>query len=317
MTGVDVGKTGLVLVTGAAGFVGRHVVRALADSGCRVAALQHRTPLPAELATLCERVTSGDIRESAVRRAALDQVHTVCHLSAYIPARMEDLQEADRCNQINALAVMNLAEEAAQCGVRRFVHLSTANMYADSPNARTESDLVFPSQCATAYFVSKLAGEIYLSNVSKRTGMEVLILRIASPYGPGEPAQKVIPTFLRLAAEGKPLRMVNGGIARFSYVHVADVAMSVMSAVSSGAGGIYNIASGEHTSVLELAQQIIAMPGHGGATLQVEPVTPGAFAGFAPLSIDKARQAWQFAPRPLAVGLREYRDYLVKHGESA
>lgn len=309
--------TGLVLVTGAAGFTGRHVIRALTEGGYRVAAWQHRTPLPADLAALCERVTGGDLREPRVRAAALDQVHTVCHLSAYIPARMEDLREAALCNEINALAAMDLAEDAAQRGVRRFVHLSTANMYAYSGSPRAESDAVFPAQLGSAYFVSKLAGEIYLSNIANRTGMQVLILRVATPYGPGEPEQKVIPTFLRLAAEGKPLRIVNGGVARFSYVHVADVATGVLNAVGSGEGGIYNIASGEHTSLLELARQIVALHGHGDAALQIEPAQPGSFAGFAPLSIEKARQTWRFAPRPLAAGLREYRDHLVEEGQLA
>lgn len=317
MTTADRAPTELVLVTGAAGFVGGHVVRALADAGYRLAVLQNRTPLPANLAQLCERVTTGDIRDPQVREAALDQVSIVCHVSAYIPTRMDDLQEADLCNQINAVAVLNFSEEAAQRGVRRFVHLSTANLYAGADSARTESDLVFPAHLGAAYFVSKFAGEVYLSNVSKRTGMEVLILRVATPYGPGEPNNKVIPTFLRMAAEGKPLRMVNGGVARFSYVHVGDVAASVLNAVSGGDGGIYNIASGEHTSVLELAQEVVALQGDSATTLDIEPVAAGAFTGFAPLSIDKARRTWQFAPRPLAIGLREYRDYLVEQGAIA
>lgn len=313
MTAVDA-TSGLVLVTGAAGFTGIHVLRILADAGYRLAVLRHRTPLPADLAARCERVTSGDIREGQVHEAALDSVGVVCHLSAHIPSRMDGLHEADLCNQINALAVADFAEKAAGCGVRRFVHISGANMYAPSDVPRTESDAVFPAQLGTAYLVSKFAAEVYLSNIANRTGMEALILRVATPYGPGEPANKVIPTFLRMAAEGKPLRMVNGGVARFSYVHVGDVAASVLNAVGGGAGGIYNIASGEHTSVLELAQQIVALDGERGATLDIEPVVPGAFTGFAPVSIEKARQAWQFAPRPLATGLREYRDHLLAQG---
>lgn len=317
MTGPSAGPTDLVLVTGAAGFTGRHVLRTLADADYRLAALQHRTPLPPDLASLCERVTVGDIRDPQVRAAALDGVSMVCHLSAYIPARMDGLQEADLCNQVNALAVMDFAEEAAERGVRRFLQISGANMYAPSDTPRTESDAVFPARFGTAYLVSKFAAEVYLSNVAQRTGIEVVILRVATPYGPGEPANKVIPTFLRMAAEGKPLRMVSGGAARFSYVHVGDVAGSVLNAVSGGAGGIYNIASGEHTSVLELAQQIVALHGEGEVMLDIEPVVPGAFTGFAPVSIEKAWQTWQFAPRPLATGLRDYRNYLLAQGAIA
>nr|WP_269454965.1 NAD(P)-dependent oxidoreductase [Mycobacterium scrofulaceum] len=306
-----------MLLTGAAGFTGGHVLRVLARAGYRLAVLQHRTPLPADLVRLCERVTVGDIREPHVRNAALDRVDVVCHLSAYIPKRMDDLHEANLCNQINALALMDFAEEAAERGVRRFVQVSGANMYAPSDIPCTESAPVFPAQLGTAYLVSKFAGEVYLSNVAKRTGMEAVVLRVATPYGPGEPTKKVIPMFLRMAAEGKPLRLVNGGVLRFSYVYVADVAASVLNAVAGGPCGIYNIASGEHTSLLELAQLVIALQGGRDASLNIEPVVPGAFTGFPPVSIEKARQTWRFEPRPLSVGLRQYRDYLVGRGASA
>ncbi|OBJ50243.1 hypothetical protein A9W95_24435 [Mycobacterium sp. 1423905.2] len=228
---------------------------------------------------------------------------------------MADLGEADHCNRINALGAMELAGAAAQRGVARFIHLSTANMYAQSDSPRTESDLVFPHQLGTAYFVSKLAGEVYVSNIAERTGMTVLILRIASPYGPGEPMAKVIPTFLRLAAAGKPLRMVNGGVARYNYVHVKDVAIIVAKAVNSGSGGIYNVASGEHISVLELGQLIVALQRDGRADLEVDPAEPDAFLGFAPLSIEKTTRTWHFAPHLITDGLRDYHQYLLQRGE--
>lgn len=317
MTGIGAEPKGLVLVTGASGFIGGHVLRVLSHAGYRLAALRHRTPLAADLAKLCARVTVGDIRQPHIRAAALDSVEVVCHLSAYIPRRMDDLHEAGVCNEMNALSVMDFADEAARRGVHRFVHMSTANLYAEAGTIRAESDPIFPSGLGTAYFVSKFAGEVYLSNVAKRTGMETVVLRVATPYGPGEPTNKVIPTFMRMAAEGKPLRLVNGGVLRFSYVYVADVAVSVLNAVGGGACGIYNIASGEHTSLLELAQQIVALQGGGDTSLNIEPVVPGAFTGFPPVSIEKARQTWEFDPRPLSIGLRQYRDYLVGRGTNA
>ena len=301
-----------VLLTGAAGFVGRYVLAALLKSGYHVVALQHRAALPLELEAHCERVLAGDLRNPGIRQEALRDVQCICHLAAYIPARLDDLKEAAECYQVNAEATLELALAAAECGIRRFVYFSTGNMYAPSGGPCSETDSVSPTECAPGYFVSKLAAELYLLHVSKRSAMQSVILRIGTPYGPGEPSQKVIPTFLRLAAQRQPLRMVNGGATKFNFVSAADLADCAVRALENGSPGIYNLSSGEHTSIRELAQAVVEMFGEPKARLQIEPATPVAFPGFAPLSIDKARKTWGFQPRSLATGLREYQDSLAK-----
>lgn len=299
-----------VLVTGAAGFVGRYVVTALLDAGYPVIALRHRTALPAELAARCQRVLAGDLRDPAIRQEALRDANCICHLSAYIPPRLDDLEEAARCYAVNAEATLELALAARKCGIRRFVHFSTGNMYAPADSPRSETDSLFPAECAPGYFVSKIAAELYLMHAVRRTATDCVILRIATPYGPGEPSRKVIPAFLRLAAERQPLRMANGGVTRFNFVHVADVADCAVRAVETGAPGIYNVAAGEHTSIREMAEQVVDLFGEPRAPLQIEPASPGAFAGFPALSIAKACEVWGFAPRSLAAGLRAYRDQM-------
>ncbi len=306
-------KTEGVLVTGAAGFIGRHVVAALAEKGYRVTALQHRTALPVEVRARCERVLSGDIRDPDIQREALRNVQVVCHLSAYIPARLNtDLEEAMPCYLINAQATLELAMAASDRGIQRFVHLSTGNMYVPSDKPCTETDSLFPVDIATGYFVSKLAAEIYLVHVGKHSAMQVIILRIGTPYGPGEPSQKVIPSFLRLAAQGQPLRIMNGGAARYNFVYVADVADCAVRAIENGPPGIYNVASGEHTSIREMTRAIVELFGEREVPLHVEPAKIGFFPGFPALSIAKAQQTWRFVPRCLAAGLREYRAVLAK-----
>ena len=307
-------KPECVLVTGAAGFVGRHVVATLLDRGRRVVALQQRKALPPDVQPQCERVLSGDICDPAIQQEALRNAQVVCHLSAYIPVKLDDLQEAAACYLINARATLELALAASERGVRRFVHLSAGNMYAPSDRPCTESDSLFPADYATGYFVSKLAAEIYLAHVCQRTAMEVVILRVGTPYGPGEPSHKVIPTFLRQAAQAQTLRLLNGGGTRFNFVYIADVADCAVRAIESGSPGIYNVASGEHTSLREIAQTIVELFPDRKVPLHVEPATPVAFSGFPALSIDKARQMWRFVPRPLAEGLRDYRASLAKDG---
>jgi nucleoside-diphosphate-sugar epimerase len=137
------------------------------------------------------------------------------------------------------------------------------------------------------------------------------MLRAGTPYGPGEPPRKVIPAFLRQAAQGLPLRVAAGGTAAFNFVHVADVADCVARAVGGGPAGIYNVASGEHTALRELAQAVAALYPPGRVAVEIAPPVPGAFAGFPPLSVERARATWGFAPRPLAIGLRDYQRSLA------
>lgn len=313
MTHDAANRASSVLVTGAAGFIGRHLVEALLEKGYRVIALQHRKTLPPSLSSRCERLVAGDICDPRIQRDAVRGVDFICHLSAYIPAvPKDDLKEAVLCYQINAQTTLELATVASQNGIRRFVHLSTGNMYTPSDKPCVEADSLFPDRYATGYFASKLAAELYLSQLGKQTGMEVLILRIGTPYGPGEPHLKVIPNFLRLAAKGQALRVANGGEARYNFVYVTDVADCIVRATENGPAGIYNVASGEHTSIRELTHLIVQLFSERDVPLHVEPVTPVSFPGFPALSIKKAQHTWRFAPRSLASGLEDYRASLAK-----
>ena len=259
----------------------------------------------------CERVLTGDVCDPTVQQEALRDVKVVCHLAAYVRGPIDDIQEAIPCHRANSQTTLELALAASGRGIRRFVHFSTGNMYSPSNKPCMESDSVYPAGKAGGYFVSKLAADSTLAQICEHSAMEAVVLRTGTPYGPGEPSQKVIPTFLRLAARRQALRVVNGGNAGFNFVYIADVADCAVRAIEGGYPGIYNVASGEHTSLREMAQRSSEMFG-GDVPLQVEPPQQGAFPGFPALSIDKARQAWRFTPRSLAAGLREYWASLAK-----
>jgi|HubBroStandDraft_6_1064221.scaffolds.fasta_scaffold240597_2 UDP-glucose 4-epimerase len=301
-----------VLVTGAAGFLGRHLVPALLETGHRVVALQHNAQLPPEMQARCERIVTGNIRDPAIQQEALRDVQVVCHLSAFVPGRMDDLSQSAPCYLTNAEATLELATAAAKGGIRRFIHLSAANMYATSNALCTESSAVFPSHYASAYFVSKLAAEIYLTQLGNSTGLEVVILRAGSLYGPGELSRRAIPTFLRNAAAGQPLEIANGGAANFNFVYVADVVDCIVQAMGTGARGIYNVAPGVRTSPLDVAKAIVELFHPREVSLHIEPAKPGSFAGFPAVSIEKARATWNFNPRTLAAGIADYRANLAK-----
>lgn len=304
------GKKKRVLVTGASGFIGRHVVKNLLDRGYKVVAHTNKGDIPSELKNHCERVVTGDIGDSITQQDMLRDSQIVCHLAAHNPSKHIDLKEAAHCYHINALATLKLAEKASEKGVSRFLYFSAGNAYAGVSRPCVESDGMFPYEYATSYLVSKIAAEIYLMNISQRLPIEVIIFRVTTPYGPGEPSDKVIPTFLHAVAQGQPLHLINGGTTTFNFVYVTDVANLTAKAIESDCQGIYNVASGEHTSLSKLAKTIIALYPDYDMPIDIEPETKGAFPGFPPISIEKARNTFNFSPRPLVVGLSDYRKSL-------
>ncbi|MDD5704300.1 MAG: NAD(P)-dependent oxidoreductase [Kiritimatiellae bacterium] len=307
-----------MLVTGAAGFLGRHVVDVLLAEGAAVTVLQGPGDPSQDMWTRCARVVSGDVCDPHAQADALADVQGVCHLAAYIPQTHTDHSATLRCHLVNADATLNLALRAAAAGVRRFVFASAGNMYAPSDRPCREEDPLFPVGPASGYLASKLTAEVYLNDVMRRTGLDVTVLRIGTPYGPGEPSRKVIPSFLRLAASGGPLHIKDGGGATYNFIYVEDVARCLASVLQMGPRGVFNVAAGESTSLLDLARHVSSIYGDRKVAIQVaQSLSPHPDRGFPPVSTDKARRMLGLRARPLAEGLTLYREWLERNGAGA
>ncbi len=282
-----------VLVTGASGFVGRHILSAL-SADFDVTSLVRS--IPADLP--CKRIVLGDLRDDRAIQEALKGIDIVCHAAAYIPGLSDDLPESAVCYEVNAHASLRLAEAAKRHGARRFVFLSTGNMYASSEHPCGEDAAIYPPKRFVGYFASKLAAELYIRQVY----IESVILRIGTPYGPGESSTKVIPTFLNRAARCEAIRIAGDGSARFNFVFIDDVADCVRRSIRGSEVGIYNVSSGEHTSIFQLAQAVSDI---FPAPIEfVSSTCPDR--GFSPMSIERAKSTFGFAPRSLERGLRDY-----------
>ena len=166
-----------VFVTGGSGFVGRHLLRALADR--RVASVSARRELAPD----------ADWRDLLAGKAA------VIHLAGAAHERAEQLEangDYEALHRVNALATERLAREAAAAGVERFVFLSTIGVCGDQTTGAPFSDESAPAPCSL-YARSKLEAERLLAKVSGETGLQVTVLRPTLVYGPGNAGN-----FLRL-----------------------------------------------------------------------------------------------------------------------
>jgi nucleoside-diphosphate-sugar epimerase len=171
-----------VLVTGATGFTGGHLARALAARGDTVSALV-RTEGPAASALAQAGVTlvTGDLRDRQALAAATGGVDVVYHIAAmYRQAGLGD--EVYRA--VNAVAVKDVIEAAARGGVRRVVHCSTVGVHGDveHPPANEEA----PLKPGDVYQATKLEGEELARAAGERLGIEVTIARPTGIYGPGD-----------------------------------------------------------------------------------------------------------------------------------
>ena len=171
-----------VLVTGATGFTGGHLARALAARGDTVSALV-RTEGPAAAAFAQAGVTLviGDLRDRQALAAATGGVDVVYHIAAiYRQAGLKD----DVYRAVNATAVKDLVEAAARGGVRRIVHCSTVGVHGDVEHPPANEDA--PLRPGDVYQVTKLEGEERARETGDRLGIEVTIARPTGIYGPGD-----------------------------------------------------------------------------------------------------------------------------------
>ena len=189
--------SGLTLVTGASGFVGRAVAARLAKEGRQVrAATRGRVdPRPG-----MQSAVVGDIHGDTDWSAALAGVDTVIHLAARVHVmRDASTDPLAEFRKVNTAGTLNLARQAAERGVRRLVFVSSVKVHGESGRFR-ESD---PPAPADPYGRSKLEAEDGLRATAGETGLESVILRPPLVYGPGVRAN--FAALMRAIARGIPL----------------------------------------------------------------------------------------------------------------
>jgi len=236
-------------VTGANGFIGVHVVRALRDAGYSVRAItrnagEGEVPHPG---------TDAD----ADWRPALDGADSVVHLAgmAHMPLQTRDMRR--RLRTINVLATQRLAQAAAATGITTFIFMSSIKAVADHSDDAplTESSRPRPEDC---YGMAKLAAERRLGRTGRDApSMRILILRPPLVYGPGVRAN--FKAFARIVGLGLPLPFA-GIRNRRSLIYVGNLAAAVVRCLQMRdvPGGTFHLSDGIAVSTPELAQAIAA-----------------------------------------------------------
>jgi NAD dependent epimerase/dehydratase len=311
-----------VLVTGAGGFIGSHLVEALARDGAKVRAVvrynsrndwgQLERLDPDLLAGL--EVLPGDVRDPFFVRRAVAGADTVFHLAALIPIPYSYLAPLEFV-QTNVEGTLNVLEAARGHGTRRVLVTSTSETYGTA--VYTPIDEKHPLQGQSPYSASKIGADKLAESYVRSFGTPVVTLRPFNTYGPRQSARAFLPSVLSQALSGDHVRVGSLDPVRDMNFVTDTVAGFVAAATAPGIEGLtINLGSGRGVSMRELLELALRATGR---EVRVEPeaerVRPAA-SEVMQLVCDAtlARERLGWAPRvTLEDGVRRTAEWIGRH----
>ena len=245
------------LVTGGAGFIGSHVVDALATTGNPVRVVDDlstgfQSNIPKN--NLVEFI-KADLAEPGVSEAAVTGVKWVIHLAA-IPSVPRSILEPAQTHRANVEATHSLLLAARDAGVRRFVQASSSSVYGESKTLPKHEEMA--PHPVSPYGLHKLIAERYANLFTNLYGLETVSLRFFNVFGPRQAATSqysgVISLFTAALLSGQTPTIYGDGEQTRDFTFVSDVATAVIGACESpsASGRVINIAGGHRTSINEL-----------------------------------------------------------------
>lgn len=303
-----------VIVTGANGFLGHEIVKALAARGDRVVAFDIAVGAGLkDIAGRCGNVTiaAGEITEWQ-HIAHLIRDHrpdAIVHCAAIVGV-VASVEAPFATMRVNIDGALNVFEAMCLFGVRRVINISTEEIYGDFQSDRiTEEHPCFP---VMPYGISKFAVEQLGRDYRRHRGLDPINLRTCWVYGPGLPRPRVPKIFVDAAVTGTPLHVPAGGDFRVDHVYIDDLVAGVLLALDKREHhyDAYHISSGQAPSLYEIVDIVKELvpgapisigPGHYAFGDRIRVVRKGA------LDTSRARAELGYVPRhDIRSGLAAY-----------
>jgi len=244
------------VVTGGAGFIGSHIVEALAGVHEVVVIDNFSSGKPKNLEGFPDSVTciTGSINDRPLLKEAFKGADGIFHLAA-IASVAKSVDDPIATHETNLTGTLHVLLAARDCGVRKVVFSSSSAVYGDEPTLPKREDM--PPVPRSPYAVSKLAAEFYCNVFSELFGQKTVSLRYFNVFGPRQDPHAeyaaVIPKFIARLLDNQPPLIFGDGCQTRDFVFVKDVVLANLLAMQSPATGTFNIGSGQKIDLNTLA----------------------------------------------------------------
>lgn len=276
-----------LLVTGAAGFIGSHVVEAALAAGHEVVGVDNFDPVYDR--TVKEKNLSGalesdrfqfheaDIRDRSRIRQLLEPGMVVIHLAARAGVR-PSFDRVTEYVDINVTGAASVARAAVDAGVTRMVFASSSSVYGDTTPLPFSEDAT-AVEPVSPYAASKRSAELVLDALARNTGLSVAALRYFTVYGPRQRPDLAIHTFCRQLTRGEPVTLFGDGTATRDYTFVADAVRTTLAAadwtaVSPPGVTVFNVCAAAPVALREMVGTVAGVLGVT-PDIRYEPLPPG------------------------------------------
>lgn len=263
------------LVTGAAGFIGSHIVESLIELGSTVKGfddlesgqlsnLDEVRTIAGEKAWSRFTLIKGDIRNMEDCRKACEDVDIIVHLAA-VSSIPNSIMQPHVTTEVNVSGFVNMLTAAKDAGVKRFVYASSCSVYGNEPTLpKREDSSLFP---LSPYALSKQVNELYADMYGLYYGLETVGLRYFNVYGSRQKSlgacAGVIPIWFNALSQGDAIFINGDGKTTRDFCHVKDVTQANILAgileTKEALNRVYNIAYGKQTSLNDLVKKIASV----------------------------------------------------------
>lgn len=266
-----------ILVTGGCGFIGSHLVEKLLALGAHVTVIDDlSTGTLANIHNTQNNITfiNASITDFDACLAAVKNQKIIFHLAAMISVA-DSVEDPVKCHHINVDGTFNILEAARAAGINRFVYSSSAAVYGNIEGLCSENTPCLP---VSPYGFSKRIGELYCQQYAHVLGLETVILRYFNVFGPRQNPRGayagVVAKFDQHMRENKPITIYGDGKQTRDFVPVdaivnANITLGAHKAIKPG--DIYNVATGQSISILELVDRLRQQHPHFSGEIRFEP----------------------------------------------
>ena len=251
-----------ILVTGGAGFIGKHLVKYLLDKGNTITIFDNFSNSEEKSLEYYiksgVKIVNGDIRKFDEILKETEDQDVLIHLAAKISVSQSILNPSETF-EVNVDGTKNVLEACKKNYVKKIIIASSAAVYGEGSSGMKliESAKTNP---ISPYGKSKLKME---QEIEKNNKIDCVILRFFNIFGIGQTPEYagVITKFIEMISSNKPLEIFGDGMQTRDFVSINDVVESIYDAIKNGKNGTYNIASGKAITINELAKFMISLSG--------------------------------------------------------